>query len=135
MSFFSACHQQSGDKQILQAKVDSLQKKLDSAYVPGIGEIMNGIIQPHHYKLWLAGKQENWTLAEYERHQLAGGFKRILKYHKSTKEAATMVMIYPELKALENAIRQKDSNAFKDHFALLTNTCNTCHQATITILM
>jgi hypothetical protein len=130
VAFMASCEQPAGGNKALQARVDSLQSKLDSAYVPGTGEIMNGIVQPHHYKLWLAGQQQNWKLAEYERHQLSGGFKRIRKYHKNTPEAAALAMIYPEMDALEKAIKQKDAAAFKNHFALLTNTCNICHQAT-----
>jgi len=114
----------------LQYRIDSLQQKLDSAYVPGTGELMNNIIQPHHYKLYLAGQQQNWALAEYERDQISGGFKRIIKYHKHSSVAAVVPMIYPELDALKKAIRDKSPDAFNNHFALLTNTCNNCHQAT-----
>jgi len=114
----------------LRYRMDSLQQKLDSAYVPGTGELMNNIIQPHHYKLFLAGQQQNWALAEYERDQISGGFKRILKYHKHSSVAAVVPMIYPELDALKKAIRDKNSSAFNSHFALLTRTCNNCHQAT-----
>ena len=39
-------------------------------------------------------------------------------------------MIYPEITAIEIAISQKDAAAFKNHFVMLTNACNTCHQAT-----
>jgi len=123
-----SCSQTSDNR--LSTQIDSIKKQLKAAYVPGTGEIMNGIIQPHHYKLWLAGHQQNWTLAEYERHQLLGGFKRIEKYHKGTPEAAAAPMIYPEITAIEIAISQKDEKAFKNHFALMTNVCNTCHQAT-----
>jgi hypothetical protein len=122
------CNQSSGDR--VASQVDSLKKQLKAAYVPGTGEIMNGIVQPHHYKLWLAGSHQNWALAEYERHQLLGGFKRIEKYHKGTPEANAAPMIYPEINAIEKAIHAKNATAFKDHFILLTNACNTCHQAT-----
>jgi hypothetical protein len=127
---FLSCNQSSGDRANLQARIDDLQNQLDSVYVPGFGEIMNGIVQPHHYKLWLAGRHQNWTLAEYERHQLLGGFLRIQKYHKNTSEANALPMIYPEMEALKTAISQKDSLAFHQHFVLLTNTCNNCHRAT-----
>ncbi len=128
--FFLSCNQSAGNRADLQARIDSLQNQLDSVYVPGFGEIMNGIVQPHHYKLWLAGRHQNWTLAEYERHQLLGGFIRIQKYHKNTSEANAIPMIYPEMEALKKAISQKDSLAFHQHFVLLTNTCNNCHRAT-----
>jgi len=127
---FLGCYQPSGNGADLQARMDDLQNQLDSVYVPGFGEIMNGIVQPHHYKLWLAGRHQNWTLAEYERHQLLGGFIRIQKYHKSTSEANAIPMIYPEMEALKKAIGQKDSSAFRQHFVLLTNTCNNCHRVT-----
>jgi hypothetical protein len=127
---FLSCTQSSGNRADLQARIDDLQNQLDLVYVPGVGEIMNGIVQPHHYKLWLAGRHQNWTLAEYERHQLLGGFIRIQKYHNNTSEANAVPMIYPEMEALKKAISQKDSLAFHQHFVLLTNTCNTCHRAT-----
>ena len=127
---FLSCSQSSGNRADLQARIDDLQNELDSVYVPGVGEIMNGIVQPHHYKLWLAGRHQNWTLAEYERHQLLGGFIRIRKYHKNTSEANAVPMIYPEMDSLKKAISQKDSLAFHRHFVLLTNTCNNCHLVT-----
>jgi hypothetical protein len=130
VAFMASCGQYSGGSAQLQARLDSLKNKLDSAYVPGTGEIMNGIVQPHHYKLWLAGQHQNWKLAEYERHMLLGGFKRIQKYQKHTQEATIVPMIYPEIDAIKQAISQKDAAAFNKHFVLLTNTCNTCHQAT-----
>jgi hypothetical protein len=128
-SLMVGCEQSGSEKADLRARVDSLQNKLNSAYVPGTGEIMNGIVQPHHLKLWLAGQNKNWELAEYERHQLQGGFKRIQIYHKGKPEAAAVAMIFPAMDAIEKAIREKDANAFKSNFALLTNNCNTCHQA------
>src|SRR5471030_3062330 len=95
--FFLSCNQSAGNRADLQARIDTLQNQLDSVYVPGFGEIMNGIVQPHHYKLWLAGRHQIWTLAEYERHQLLGGFVRIQKYHKNTSEANAIPIIYPEI--------------------------------------
>jgi hypothetical protein len=127
---FVSCQHSSGKKKDLSARIDSLKDKINTAYVPGVGEIMNGIIQPHHYKLWLAGKQKNWALAEYERHMLSGGFKRIQIYHNTDPVTNDVPMIFPEMDSLEADIKQKDTKAFKNHFILLTNACNTCHQAT-----
>ena len=124
-----SCNQDSSNKK-LQDKIDSLQAKLVNAYVPGTGEIMSNIVQPHHYKLWLAGENKNWQLAKYESHLLSGGFKRIQKYHSGTPEAAATPMIYPQIEAIDLAISQHDQLRFNRSFALLTSTCNTCHQAT-----
>ena len=40
-------------------------KDMKEKYRPGLGEIMSGI-QTHHAKLWFAGINENWKLADYE---------------------------------------------------------------------
>lgn len=128
-SLIVGCEQGHTEKANLEARIDSLQNKLKSAYVPGTGEIMNNIVQPHHIKLWLAGQNKNWELAEYERHLLLGGFTRIQKYHKGTPEAEAAPMIFSAMDAIKKAIREKDANAFKSSYALLTNNCNTCHQA------
>jgi hypothetical protein len=122
--------EQSGDKNAdMQARIDSLQNSLNSAYKPGTGAIMNTIVQPHHLKLWFAGQHKNWALAEYERQELMGGFEKIQKLHKDKPEATAVAMIFPAMDAVEKAIREKDANAFKNNFVVLTNTCNTCHQA------
>lgn len=126
--FITSCTQHNGQE--LQAKVDSLQTKLDNVYKPGTGEIMSNIILPHHLRLWLAGQDKNWALAAYETHMISGGFRRIEKFHKGTPEANAAPMIYPSLAAMEKAIQQKDGKAFKNGFALMTNMCNTCHSAT-----
>ena len=114
----------------LQAKIDTLKAVQANTYVPGTGEIMNSIVQPHHYKLWLAGRNHNWELAKYESHLLLGGFKRIQKYHSGTPEANATPMIYPQIAAVENAIKQKDAEKFNQSYLVLTSVCNTCHQAT-----
>ncbi|UPK66554.1 hypothetical protein [Chitinophaga filiformis] len=126
----AACSSGEKDRQALLARIDSLQEKADAAYVPGTGEIMNSIVQPHHLKLWLAGTNNNWTLAAYELHLLSGGFKRVEKFHKGSPEATAVQMIYPELDSLNDAIKAQRKELFQKHFLLMTNTCNSCHQAT-----
>lgn len=133
MSFLvlAACNPGTQDRNnILLTRIDSLEHKLQTAYVPGTGEIMNNIIQPHHIKLWMAGNNKNWTLAEYELHLLSGGFKRIEKYHAGTREAAAVKMIYPEIDSVMEAIYNQQVAIFRRHYQLMTNTCNSCHQAT-----
>jgi hypothetical protein len=128
-SLLVGCEQSGGGNAILMARIDSLQTKLDSAYTPGTGALMNTIVQPHHLKLWFAGQNKNWVLAEYERQELMGGFEKIQKYHKNKPEASAVAMIYPAMNSIEKAIKDKDAVAFKSNFIVLTNTCNTCHQA------
>src|SRR5262245_7417248 len=57
-------------------------------YRPVTSDLMNAIIQPRHIKLWLAGRSQNWALAEYERHNLQGAFGRMavaIPDYKGTK--------------------------------------------------
>ncbi|MEO6833090.1 MAG: hypothetical protein ABI378_11270, partial [Chitinophagaceae bacterium] len=64
-----ACNQQNNQTQGLQNQIDSLNKKLADTYKPGFGEFMSGI-QVHHNKLWFAGKNQNWALADFEIHEI-----------------------------------------------------------------
>ena len=64
-----SCNKQSDQIQALQKRVDSLEKKVAESYKPGFGEFMSGI-QVHHNKLWFAGQNENWKLADFEIHEI-----------------------------------------------------------------
>ncbi len=126
----SGCISTNKNQLELKAKIDSLQSKLNNSYIPGTGEIMSNIVQPHHLKLWRAGQTQNWPLAAYETHLIEGGFKRIQKFHKGSPEAIATPMIYPPLEAIKLAIREQNAKEFKSGFAVLTHTCNTCHTTT-----
>src|SRR3978361_1253273 len=99
-----SCEQHGGGKNKLQARIDSLQNEVNSAYKPGTGALMSTIVQPHHLKLWFAGQHKNWALAEYERKELMGGFEKIQIYHKDKPEAAAVAMIFPAMNAIEKSI-------------------------------
>ena len=113
----------------MQAKIDSLQKKLAETYKPGFGEFMSGI-QTHHAKLWFAGQNKNWALAEFEMHEIQEALDAILKFCSERPEVKQMGMINPAIDSINNAIGQKNPELFKSSFILLTNTCNKCHKAT-----
>ncbi len=124
----SACSQQSGDTQKLQAKVDSLQAKLNDAYKPGLGEFMTDI-QLHHAKLWFAGTNKNWEMADFEMHEIGEALDDIKKYCTDRPEIKSIGVIDPALKSINEAIRQKDLQAFKKGFIELTTNCNNCHKS------
>lgn len=98
-------------------------------YTPGMGEIMSNI-QLHHAKLWFAGENENWPLAEYNESLIQSAFKRIQTFHGDKAEAKTAFMIYPSMDSISNAIRQKDIRSFERSFRFMTLTCNNCHTVT-----
>ena len=124
-----ACNQQTDNTQVLQNRIDSLEQKLADTYKPGFGEFMSGI-QAHHSKLWFAGQNENWKLADFEVHEIMEAIEDIQKFQTERKESQMIEMINPALDSINNAIQQKNSKLFKSSYTLLTNTCNNCHRAT-----
>lgn len=124
-----ACDEQTDNLKILQNRIDSLESKLANTYKPGFGEFMSGI-QAHHSKLWFAGQNENWKLADFEVHEIMEAIEDIQKFQTQRKESQMLGMINPALDSINNAIQQKNPAFFKRSYTLLTNTCNNCHRAT-----
>ena len=127
LSLFSACGNSNNAQ--LQAQVDSLNKKLAQTYRPGLGEFMMGI-QVHHAKIWYAGKNQNWALANFEVGEIKETLEDVKQYCYDRPEVKSLPIIYPALDSLSNAIKAKSPQAFEKSFILLTNSCNSCHQST-----
>jgi hypothetical protein len=112
----------------LQNRIDSLEQRLNDTYKPGFGEFMSGI-QAHHSKLWFAGQNQNWKLADFEIHEIMESIGDIQKYETERPESKLIKMIEPALDSVNSAIKQKNQVRFTYNFTLLTKTCNACHQA------
>lgn len=125
----SACNQQSDSTQNLQNQIDSLQAKLNDSYKPGFGEFMSSI-QVHHNKLWFAGRNQNWKLADFEINEIKESLDDIKKYCTDRPETKSIGMIEQSLQNVTNSIQQKNITEFKNSYTILTSTCNNCHQAT-----
>ncbi|HTI57770.1 hypothetical protein [Mucilaginibacter sp.] len=111
----------------LQQQVDSLQKQLNGAYRPGLGEFMMGV-QEHHAKLWFAGINQNWPLADFEVHEIGETVDDIKKYCTDRPEVKSIGIIDPAIGSINAAIKQKSTEQFKKAFTDLTNSCNNCHK-------
>src|SRR5215203_3108615 len=122
----SSCQQ--SNQNVLRQKVDSLEKKLANVYKPGFGEFMSSI-QVHHAKLWFAGQNQNWKLADFEMHEIAETIDAIKEFQTEREESKKVDMLKPSLDAVKDAIDKKDSALFNRSYLLLTNTCNDCHKA------
>jgi hypothetical protein len=122
-----ACHPQTNKNQILQCRIDSLERKLAGTYKPGFGEFMSNI-QNHHAKLWFAGQNQNWKLADFEIHEIMEAVEDIQKYQTERKESQLVAMINPALDSVSGAIQQRNPILFTRSYILLTNTCNNCHR-------
>jgi hypothetical protein len=124
----SSCKQQTESTGALQSRIDSLEKKLAATYKPGFGEFMSGI-QVHHAKLWFAGKNQNWELADFEMHEIDEALDAIQQYETEREESKKVGMLKPSLDAVKDAIDKKDPALFNSSYLLLTSTCNNCHKA------
>lgn len=124
----TACNQAGNNSRTLNDRIDSLQQKLNDTYKPGFGEFMSGI-QVHHAKLWFAGINNNWELADFEIHEIMEALDDLQKFQPERTETKSLPMLNPALDSLNRAIQQKNIIAFKNSFILLTNTCNNCHKA------
>ncbi len=117
----------SNDK--LQAQVDSLNSRLTQTYKPGLGEFMLGI-QMHHAKIWFAGKNQNWPLADFEVGEIKETLEDVKKYCTDRPEIKSLPVIEPPLDSLSKAIKAQNLKQFENSYVLLTNSCNSCHRST-----
>ena len=127
ISLFS-CKQHSANEAVLQNRIDSLEAKLSETYKPGFGEFMS-YVQAHHAKLWYAGENKNWKLANFEMDEIREAIEDIKTYETDRNETKLISMIYPALDSVTSAIDLKNVVKFKTSYTQLTNTCNACHQA------
>lgn len=126
---FGGCGNETAKIAALERKVDSLQQITAHAYVPGFGEFMSGI-QIHHAKLWFAGKNENWELADFEVQEIIEMLEDVKTYQSARPESEKIDMIEPALDSVTHTIDRKDLAGFELAFRNLTATCNNCHRAT-----
>jgi hypothetical protein len=126
---FFSCNQQAEKNQVLQNKIDSLEIKLSETYKPGFGEFMSAI-QIHHAKLWFAGQNKNWELADFEINEIKENLEGIQQYCKDRPETKSLGIIDQAMDSISNSIQQKNQKAFQKDYINLTNSCNTCHQET-----
>ena len=129
VSLIFSCSNENKEVQKMQTTIDSLQKQLHETYKPGFGEFMSGI-QMHHAKLWFAGQNQNWPLADFEIHEIQEALEDIQNYCQDREETKSIGMINAPIDSLINSIQQKDLTGFKNNYILLTKTCNNCHLAT-----
>jgi len=122
-----SCNQQTESSRALQSRVDSLEKKLSHTYKPGFGEFMSNI-QVHHAKLWFAGQNQNWQLADFEMHEIEETLDAIKEYQTEREESKKLDMLKPSLGAVKDAIDKKDPALFNSSYLLLTSSCNDCHK-------
>jgi hypothetical protein len=86
-------------------------------------------IQLHHAKLWFAGTNQNWKLADFEIHERGVTLDDIKKYCTDRPEVKSIGVTDPAIKTINDAIKQKDVQSFKKGFIELTTNCNNCQKS------
>ncbi len=124
-----SCHQPTEQLDALHHEMDSLRQQVNGSYKSGLGEFMNGI-QLHHGKLWFAGINSNWKLADFEVQEIHEALDDVRKYITDRPETKFIDMIFPPLDSVTQAIQLQNLDLFKSSFINLTSTCNSCHKVT-----
>jgi hypothetical protein len=115
------------------ATTPALTSPAPAAFNPGVGELMNLIVQPRHTKLWFAGHEANWTLAEYEIKELRSALANVAKARPVFRErpVAENVEMFMggAFRGIDEAIRARDATKFAEAYATVNAGCNACHSA------
>ena len=95
-------------------------------YLPRLNDMMVAA-QLRHFKLWYAGVEKNWPLANYELAQIRTSIEDA-KILYPDNDASNMSTLTPVADELDSAIKAKDSIEFSRGFTKLTAACNSCHE-------
>jgi hypothetical protein len=102
-------------------------------YAMTLGDMMDTLIQPRHAKLGLAGKAQNWALAQYAlieiRQSFAGIVKAVPKFRGLPVGELVNAALSQPLDTVDAAIKAQDPQKFAAAYAQLTAGCNACHSA------
>jgi len=102
-------------------------------YAMTFGDMMNTLIQPRHAKLGLAGRAQNWALAEYALVEIRQSFAGIIKAQPNFRGLPVAELVNAALSqpinAVDAAIKQQDPQKFAAAYGQLTAGCNACHAA------
>jgi|SRR5579862_8045955 hypothetical protein len=118
---------------LLQTTQVAAQAPAPTPFNPGIGDLMNMVVQPHHIKLWLAGREGNWALAEYEAKEVRSALANVAKARPNFRNQPVSELIETftgaPFKTLDAAVHDHDAAKFADAYAGLNSGCNGCHTA------
>ena len=102
-------------------------------YVPGVGDMMNMLVQPRHARLGLAINAHNWPLAIFTLRQMEQALATVgtvqPKYRNLTVAEMVASMTGDAMRDLDTAINARDAKKATAAFSDLTDGCNSCHTA------
>jgi hypothetical protein len=109
------------------AAAQDLKSPAGDQYVPRLGDLMDAA-QTRHQKLWIAGKAQNWDLANYQLRQLAASLVESAVLYAGIPISNVTTLEGP-LQAVGDAIAAKDGHKFARAMAEVTEGCNACHRS------
>ncbi|MEQ9402526.1 MAG: hypothetical protein RIM99_02970 [Cyclobacteriaceae bacterium] len=90
-----------------------------------------GYYQRFSQKLWLAGQNENWELAEFYAHELHEVTEELIESNVMHDNHDLSVMaksiIEQSIEKVDGAVDKKDQVLFREHYQLMIASCNVCH--------
>lgn len=115
----------------IEARLRTLEQRVPA---PELGQQMLGL-QIRHDRLWWAGEAGDWSLAYY----MAGELGEALRSIEATNgEAPEMqpqklselmpAIMNPAIRAVQQALEQRDKSAFARAYGRLSAACNACHK-------
>jgi hypothetical protein len=96
-------------------------------YSPRLADLMIEA-QLRYFKLWYAGRENNWELADFEVEQIRESFDNAARIFPTIPLASKHMIMQPT-NELDSAIEAKDGAKFTKAFDKLTAACNGCHEA------
>lgn len=115
----------------LQQRVDTLQERVEEL-TPETAVLM-AQVQIQHTKLYYAGHEKNWELADYTLHEMNEALQAVQTFNDQFENFPTPLselvpnLVGPSLAQLNDAIRARDAARFEEAFDGLTAACNACH--------
>jgi hypothetical protein len=124
----------------LRAKVEALEAKqaelaANTAPKAELGQQML-LLQLRHGRLWAAGENQDWLLAQYQLAELNEALDDVVE--QNGDDAALQpqqlsvvlpAIMKPAVSQLRKAIDAQDRVAFEKAYDGLSNACSSCHQA------
>jgi len=102
-------------------------------FKPAMDDLMTMLIQPRHLKLYYAGTEKNWKLAQFEVDELRQALARIGRtiptYRKMGVDTTVASIFTERLQAVDAAIKSGDEKKFSVTYKNMTTACNECHVA------
>ena len=93
-----------------------------------------GYYQRFSHKLYLAGINENWQLADFYTHELEEVSEALIEgnviHDNYNLSNLSQSMLLPKIEKVEEAVRKQDQVLFLENYTLMISSCNLCHQAT-----